>query len=70
MHDDKILITETSTGRLYLYWEEYQGRKYLHLRYWYLAKDGEWKPRAKGIAIPESGVKPVLEGFRALFANG
>ena len=64
--DGKVLVTESPTGRLFVYFEEYNGKNFLHLRYWYKCKKdgGMWKPGMKGIAIPESNVRSVLEALK------
>ena len=65
MGDGKFLVTESPLGRLYVYWEEYNTRMFLHIRYWYLDKaSDEWKPSKKGIAIAEHNVQGVLKGLR------
>ena len=65
MHEGKVLIHESYLGRLYVYWEEYGGTKFLHIRYWYQdKKDGMWKPGVKGIGIPRHLVAGVLQGLR------
>lgn len=64
-HQGKHFVSESSLGRLYIYWEEFRGNKFLHIRHWFLdRKDGQWKPGNKGIAIPESKVMDVLGGLR------
>jgi hypothetical protein len=70
MQDEKYLITESSMGRLYLYWEEWSGALFLHLRWWYKDKaDGEWKPGKKGIGIPDRLVPGMVAGM-AQIAGG
>lgn len=67
--NDKHLLTESSVGRLYCYWEEFRGEAYLHIRYWYLdKKDQEWKPTRKGVAIPEDGVHNLLAALKVVLS--
>lgn len=64
---DKYLAGETTVGRRYIYWDEFNGHKFLHIRYWYLdKKDDTWKPGPKGIAIREDKVQGVLQGMKAV----
>ncbi len=67
--DDKVLLTESSVGRLYCYWEEFRGEAYLHIRYWFFCKkENIWKPGRKGIAIPEAGVLNLLTALKTVLA--
>ena len=62
--DNKVLVGESSNGRLYVYIDEHKSNMLLHIRFWYLCKrEGIYKPGVKGIAIPVSGVKPVLDAI-------
>jgi hypothetical protein len=65
-HGEKVLVSESFLGRLYVYFEEYKGRNFLHLRYWVQNKrdGGDFKPGMKGIAIPEEKVKTILEAVK------
>lgn len=66
-HGGKFLVNEGAAGRLYIYWEEYNGSNFLHLRYWYQDKaDQVWKPGRKGIAIPEAKLPAALAGIRTM----
>jgi hypothetical protein len=66
----KILVTESNVGKLYLYYDEYNGHNLLHLRYWFQdKKDGVWKPGKKGIAVPEEKVRNVLEALKLLLSS-
>lgn len=68
--DKKVLIGESASGRLYLYWEEWKSNRFLHIRYWYRCKkDDTWKPGVKGIAIPEAKVTDLLGGFRTVLSQ-
>lgn len=61
---DRIRVHEKSRGEtINVYLHEYAGRKYLHIREWYLDKDGEEKPTKKGVAIP---IEKVAELRNAL----
>lgn len=61
-HGGKRLVSESTAGRLYVYWEEYKGTLFLHIRYWYHdKKNDQWKPAGKGIAIAEGNVRQVLQ---------
>lgn len=63
----RILVRETSVGRLYVYFDEWESHVYLHIRYFYYDKKDEiWTPSRKGIAIPEDCVKEV---FNAIVQN-
>lgn len=69
-HGGKFLVAEGAQGRLYIYWEAYNGSDFLHIRYWYLdKKDGIWKPGRKGIAIPATTLPTALKGIRQMLAT-
>jgi hypothetical protein len=66
----KYLLTESHLGKLYMYFEEYSGKNFLHIRYWFTdRKDGILKPGKKGIAIPENLVNPFLAGLKVLLQH-
>jgi len=51
--ENKVTIHEKSRGEtITVYIDEYRGTRYLHIREWYLDKDGESKPSKKGVALP------------------
>lgn len=52
--EERETVHEKSRGEtIDVYVGEYQGKKYLHIREWYLdTKDQTRKPTKKGIAIP------------------
>lgn len=69
MEDGKILISESDLGKLFAYWEEWSGKRFLHIRYWYCdKKDGVLKPGKKGIAVPEHKINDVLGALKILLA--
>lgn len=60
--DQKVLVGESSNGRLYVYIDEHKSNLMLHIRFWYhCRKEDIYKPGVKGIAIPVAFVKPVLD---------
>lgn len=61
----KICISENTQQkrRTYVYWEEWNGERFLHIRMWFLGKSGEYEPSRKGIAIPSDKVKPLFEAL-------
>jgi hypothetical protein len=66
-HGGKALIDESKSGRLYVYFDEWKGAKFLHIRFWYQDKnDGAWKPGLKGVAIPEGWLKKFLEALKVI----
>ena len=66
--DDRIRIHEKSRGEtINVYIGEYAGKKYLHIREWYLdVKDQQEKPTKKGVAIPLEKVEELLEAIDKL----
>lgn len=64
---DRIRVHEKSRGEtINVYLGEYAGRKYLHIREWYLDKDGEEKPTKKGVAIPIEKVAELRTAIEEL----
>ncbi len=65
--EEKITIHEKSRGEtINVYVAEYAGKSYLHVREWYLDKDGTEKPTKKGVAIPVEKVELLLEAVKKL----
>lgn len=65
--EERISIHEKSRGEtINVYIGEYAGKKYLHVREWYLDKDKEEKPTKKGVAIPLEKVDELLEAINQL----
>lgn len=63
----QISIHEKSRGeKIYVYLGEYAGRTYLHVREWYLDKDGSEKPTKKGVAIPVEKVDELRDAINTL----
>lgn len=64
----RFISESKATGnRTYIYWDEYKGNRFLHIRVWYKDKeDGHYKPSKKGIAIPEYNVRPLLDTLVAV----
>lgn len=65
--EERIAVHEKSRGEtINVYIGEYAGRKYLHIREWYLDKDQEEKPTKKGVAIPVEKVEALREAIDKL----
>ncbi|MBX9569067.1 MAG: transcriptional coactivator p15/PC4 family protein [Candidatus Obscuribacterales bacterium] len=65
--EEKITIHEKSRGEtINVYIGEYAGKRYLHIREWYLDKDQSEKPTKKGVAIPLEKVEQLLEAIEKL----
>lgn len=69
--EERIAVHEKSRGEtINVYIGEYAGRKYLHIREWYLDKDQEEKPTKKGVAIPVEKVEALREAIDKLLPKG
>ena len=44
--------------------EEYRGHKFIDLRVYFEAEDGEWKPTKKGIALNNECIDAVIEALQ------
>jgi hypothetical protein len=65
--EERIAVHEKSRGEtINVYIGEYAGRKYLHIREWYLDKDQEEKPTKKGVAIPVEKVEQLRDAIDKL----
>jgi hypothetical protein len=65
--EERIPVHEKSRGEtINVYIGEYAGRKYLHIREWYLDKDQEEKPTKKGVAIPVEKVEALRDAIDKL----
>lgn len=65
--DGKYLVSQSSAGKLYVYWEEYNGKRMLHVRYWYHDKNNDiWAPGRKGVSIVSTNVKELLSALKAV----
>jgi hypothetical protein len=69
--EERISVHEKSRGEtINVYIGEYAGRRYLHIREWYLDKDQEEKPTKKGVAIPVEKVEALREAIDKLLPKG
>lgn len=67
LSEERIPVHEKSRGEtINVYIGEYAGRKYLHIREWYLDKDQEEKPTKKGVAIPVEKVEQLRNAIDKL----
>ena len=65
--EEKIAVHEKARGEtIHVYIGEYNGKKYLHIREWYVDKDQEEKPTKKGVAIPIEKVQTLKEAIDKL----
>lgn len=65
-----IEVHEGSQGKLCVYWDEYQSKRYLHIRYLYHNRaTGEFEPGRKGVAVPENLVAPLLQALRIVLES-
>lgn len=68
--EDKVTIHEKARGEtINVYIEEFAGKKYLHVREWYLDKDGTEKPSKKGVAVPLEKVEALMEAVKKMMAD-
>ena len=44
--------------------EEYRGHKFIDLRVYFEAENGEWKPTKKGIALNGDSIDAVIEALQ------
>ena len=45
---------------------EFKGRELIHLREYYLAEDGEWRPTKKGVTFSSDFIEELVEGVLVL----
>ncbi len=70
MEEKKVTIHEKARGEtINLYIAEYAGKKYLHIREWYLDKDGTEKPTKKGVAIPVEKVEILQDAISKMMSE-
>lgn len=62
--DEEAVLEETEKGKLKVYSADFKGRKYVHIRNFYL-EDSEYKP-GKGVSFSVEATAKVLEGFKKL----
>jgi hypothetical protein len=68
--EEKITIHEKSRGEtIKAYVAEYAGKRYLHIREWYLDKDQTEKPTKKGVAVPLEKVELLQEAIDKLMLD-
>ena len=68
--EEKITIHEKSRGEtINVYIGEYAGKRYLHIREWYLDKDQTEKPTKKGVAIPIEKVAELRTAIEELLPD-
>jgi len=49
--------------------EEYRGHKFIDLRVYFEAENGEWKPTKKGIALNGGSIEAVIEALKKANQN-
>ncbi len=62
-----MLITEIQKNlkeRLRVSIEEYRGSKFIDLRVYFEAEDGEWRPTKKGIALNHECIDSVIQALQ------
>jgi hypothetical protein len=69
-------MSDKPTGTVYHEWkrsrgevarlvrQKFNGQDMLHLRIFYLDKDGDLKPSGKGVTIPHDQIAPLRKGLR------
>jgi hypothetical protein len=62
--DAEEVLEETDKGKLKVYSADFKGRKYVHIRNFYL-ENGEYKP-GKGVSFSADAVAAALDGFKKL----
>lgn len=68
--DERVSIHEKARGEtINVYIEEFAGKKYLHVREWYVDKDGSEKPSKKGVAVPLEKVEALLEAIKKIMED-
>lgn len=64
--ENMTLVSETGSAMVCVYWDQWRGSRLLHIRHCYRdKKDGQLKPTAKGIAIPQGVVPAILAALKA-----
>lgn len=67
---EKVTIHEKARGEtINVYVEEFAGKKLLHVREWYLDKEGKENPSKKGVAVPLDKVEALIEAIKKVMAD-
>jgi hypothetical protein len=57
-------IQKNLKERLRVSIEEYRGHKFIDLRVYFEAENGEWKPTKKGIALNRESIDAVIDALQ------
>lgn len=67
---EKITILEKSRGEtIKVYLMDFAGKRYLHIREWYLDKNQVENPGLRGVAIPVDKVEVLLEAIKKVMES-
>lgn len=62
--DEKISVHQNARGEtVYVYVNEFKGTTYLHIREWYVDKEGNEKPGRNGVALPVEKVEALRDAL-------
>ena len=68
--EEKITIHEKARGEtIKVYIQEYDGKRYLHVREWYIDKEQAEQPTKKGVAIPLDKVNLLIEAVEKVMKD-
>ncbi len=68
--EEKITIHEKARGEtIKVYIQEYAGKRYLHVREWYIDKEQAEQPTKKGVAIPLDKVNLLIEAVEKVMKD-
>lgn len=72
MQDEQEIITILEKARgetIKVYVMDFAGKRYLHIREWYLDKNQLENPGKRGVAIPLEKVDVLLEAIKKVMEN-
>ena len=68
--EEKITVHEKARGEtIKVYVGDFSGKRYLHIREFYLDKDQTEKPTKKGVAVPLEKVQLLQEAIEQLMKD-
>lgn len=60
------IVEKNPIERIHIEMKEYRKKKYLDIRTYYRADDGEWKPTKKGVTIPPDMIEDVIVALQKI----
>ena len=66
MEDEKILLVDKGSERIYVTKNEFKGKTLVHIRVYFQNDSGEWTPTKKGVTFPIEKLDDIIEALEGI----